>query len=94
MTPQNERTLRRLLRLPPVKWATAIAKLDSTAQVDISRAMEDDAQRCILLSGYLYSVACGGSHESAQKLASRKLAKVRRAMGFTYPEQGLPEASW
>lgn len=94
MTTTNERALRRLLRAPLVKWPTMAAKLDGSTQMEIARALESDAERAVLLSEYLESLSYGAGHTAAQRLAARKVKRVRKALGYTYPDQGLAAVSW
>jgi len=83
------RTLKSLTKLPPVKWDRRVSSLSSTDQLELNRAVESDAQRLILLGEYLSSRSNGQDHAGAVKRANARVVKVRRAMGFTYPERGL-----
>ncbi len=92
MTPILERTLRRIVKAPLVKWPALVAKLSSEDAVAISRALEEDAQRGLLLSEYMCFRASGTGHPSAHERAYAKLAKVRKALGYAYPKGA--EVSW
>lgn len=94
MTSSNQRRLSRLVRSALVRWPDAAARLDSGSQMEIARAAESDAERLILLGAYLSALANGAAHNTAQKRAARAVAKVRRAMGYAYPKQGLAGVSW
>jgi hypothetical protein len=94
MDPTTERHLRRIVKAPLAQWATLAAKLPPSQQFDIARAVDSDAERCALLGAYLSALSYGAEHATARKRAACVVTKVRSAMGYSYPGQGLAQASW
>ena len=70
-------------------WDEAFKKIHPSKIQDLERTADGLCQQYALLSGYLSlrgAAGCGDhGHEDAMKEANKKLKKVRKALGFTYP---------
>lgn len=85
-----DKTLRKLMTAPPVKWAGIMGKLSSSDRLTLSRALSHDAQRLAFLSEYAETFYDGpDGHDYAVNKARRLTARVRRALGYTYPKEGF-----
>lgn len=78
------------MRRPIAEWPLALTAVSTHGDLqDIERELSANIQRAVLLHGYLshrYNTGCGEqSHESSAKKANRNLVKVRKGMGFSYP---------
>lgn len=78
-----------ILSEPPCMWRELAAPLSDADLARFSTVLRDEAQRAILLSEYLGVRSYGTDHAKAVKLAQAKLVKVRKALGFSYPKDGL-----
>ncbi len=79
------------LDIPPTGWrelAETITRAQGQALVgELDRITQHAAQ----LSAYLGAIAWDGfAHDNAAKISGKKLVRLRKAVGFTYPEQGIP----
>jgi len=85
-------TLLQMIAAPAVSWEATIDKMSSSERDDLLREVEAVACRAALFSGYVgqrYGYGCGDQgHKHAAKEANRRLVKVRKALGFSYPERG------
>lgn len=81
------------MKTPPVKFQAMadqeLAKKGGRSNLyELSKSVASDAQRAAFVSEYIFMRSEGQTHEKAVKLANAKLAKVRKAMGFTYHKTG------
>jgi hypothetical protein len=93
MNPSAERTLKRFLRAPLVKWDDIASKTDPLILSEVSSAADSDAERLATLASYTAARYRGNTHETARKFANKRTVKVRRALGYSYPESGI-STSW
>ncbi len=93
MRSSNSLRLKKLLKAPLVKWPALVKDIPQLDCLEIARTMEGQIQVSVLLAEYL-SLASTMEHEAARKVASKKLIKVRRALGYAYPKEGLAEVTW
>lgn len=75
------------------KWEARVDKLPTAQLFDLAKLAAAHAERFVLLSEYLAGRSVC-THETAAKIARRKLIKCRRAMGYTYPERGLAQVNF
>lgn len=77
-----------LLAAPVVEWEerAAAIKDKQALEAELSALI----QRAALLEAYIsrrWNTGCGDQgHEASAKHANRTLAKIRRALGFSYPD--------
>jgi len=83
----------KILARPIAEWPQAIQSHQGKtvgALQDVESELSALIQRATLLNAYLsrrYNTGCGDQgHESSAKHARRVLVKVRKALGFSYPE--------
>lgn len=88
-------TMKRWLERPPAEWSQAICyeKESKTDYEVLCHHLESLACDAAMLSAYFETrmgVTGVGpkSHEVAVKAANKRLVKIRRALGFSYPEMG------
>lgn len=79
----------RILQRPIAEWPQAINSTRASLQ-EIESDLSALTQRAALLTAYLghrYNTGCGDQgHEASAKKANRCLVAVRRALGFSYPQ--------
>lgn len=90
---KTSRTFARFMRAPLVKWPAMAARLPEPQRLELSRAASDTIQRLSLLGEYAETLG-GNDHAYALTKAQRLCAKVRKALGYSYPKQGLPSVNW
>jgi hypothetical protein len=82
--------------MAPVNWSQAVEKWDEgdyNTWHDVPRLLDALVERATMLREY---IQCRGGnyngsdtgHERAVKEANKTLVKVRRALGYAYPEKG------
>lgn len=88
----NPKTLR-LLKRSANDWPQHLKRLQGTkpgAMADVASELAALIQRAALLHAYVehrYNTGCGEhNHVDSAKKANRMLVRVRRALGYTYPE--------
>jgi hypothetical protein len=83
----------RLMQTAMVNWDTAVSLLSQEMRQDVARQLEAMIERGARLLGYLEErgvTGCGdGGHIEGVKGSNRLAAKVRKALGFTYPKQDV-----
>lgn len=92
MSNPTDKTLTRILRSPLVKWPELVGKLTQSQRLELSRAASGDIERLVLLGEYAETHDQG--HLYARDKARRLTVKVRKALGFSYPKQGLAQVNW
>lgn len=92
---QHERLLWRWLTTPPAKWSQALCYKRWQAQSwhDLAGDLDFIVQRAAMLAEYIATrKGMDGTgtreHAEAMKAANKLLVKIRRALGYTYPERG------
>lgn len=88
----TDKQLRRLVGLAPSQWENTIEELllnyRPSELGELTRAMESEAERLAYLAEYIEARSIyGHEHQSAAKVASRRMKKISKALGFTYPER-------
>lgn len=81
------------LRANPKYWSVMLNELEETERdtvmQDIERVVSQTATKAALLSGYLCArgvSGCGDAgHENALGHGQKRVRKVRKALGYTYP---------
>lgn len=91
---ENARLLTRILRAPLAKWPEMITALDLIDRDTLSHYGESDIERLTMLSAYMWLRNGTDDHKTALKYARAKTIKVRRALGYAYPKQGLAQVNW
>lgn len=97
MKTKTDRILARFMRAPLVDWpkmADRLTKTDSHALIEASRLADAQLQRLALFAEYADIRGCANTHALAFKHAQRRVAKVRKALGYSYPKSGLAEGTW
>jgi len=92
--PSTDKTLARILRAPLVKWPELVGQLTHSQRIELSRAASGNIERLALLGEYAETYDSPEAHSYALKKAQRVTAKVRKALGFSYPKSGLATVSW
>lgn len=84
--------LEKTLELPPCEWAAAIEKTyrkDPQSLQALEIATFAIAKRAALLGAYIahrYNTGCGDQgHEASAKIASRTIKRIRKVLGYSYP---------
>ncbi len=90
----NERRIKRLLNTPLFKWKTKALAISQLDRLAMASAMESDMQRMALLSEYLANLYDEPTHEAARKAAGKRVVKIRKALGYTFPADGLNTVKW
>lgn len=88
MKTTTDKIISRLFKAAPVKWEKMADKLDPSTQHTVGHAIEGDIERQTFLATYLSARSYGQDHAKAVKVARKKVVAVRRALGYTYPDQG------
>jgi hypothetical protein len=87
-----KRTVQFYLDEPMTHWHTA-GTLTNEAQSEMIRYLDGEIERAARLRGYLderYGHGCGDhGHNDAVKSSNRLAAKIRKALGFTYPKDDV-----
>lgn len=85
----NKRTLK-LLETPVSQWPQALNSHKGSSLQDVEAELSALVQRAALLHAYVshrYNTGCGDQgHDASAKKANAELVKIRRAMGFSYPQ--------
>jgi len=89
-----DKSLDKMFRAPLVKWPALAESIASSNKTSIALAAENDAERLVLLAEYLGALANRQTHSGAVKHAQKRVAKVRKALGYSYPKQGLAGVSF
>ena len=80
------------LGLPPINFDAAVSSMSSEEKQELGRWLDSVCERAALLSGYLDArgaAGCGDNgHADGVQQAGCKLIRVRKALGFTYPNRG------
>jgi len=72
--------------LPPSQFDETWARLSSNDRVTLAKDLSVLAQGVAFAARYADMRDCGQSHKAAIKLAEQTLARLRRALGYTYPK--------
>lgn len=80
----------------PVQWdgiTTECLKRGTATVQEIANCLDSMAERCARLSGYLEArgaTGCGDNgHAEGVKSSNKKVTKVRKAIGYSYPKSDL-----
>ena len=79
----------RLLKVPPVKWDEEFQKLDHACVGEISRQLCGTVVYLTRTALYFESRYLGRDHKAAVKASNEGVARVRKALGYTYPKDPL-----
>ncbi len=84
------------LECAPITWDAKVTEslIRGTANVqELANWLDSMTERCARLSGYLEArgaTGCGDNgHAEGVKQSNKKVAKVRKAIGYTYPKADL-----
>lgn len=83
-----------MLNMPATEWTHLVKTNDASSfWADIETQLDAVACKAAMLAGYISARAgtsgCGAQdHPTAVKYCNRRLVRVRRAMGYTYPNRG------
>lgn len=80
------------LEIAPVKWAEIIDEMTPNERQEIESGLDFMCSRAALAAHYVSCRANGAEHGAAVKLARKVAIKVRKALGFSYPEAGVPSS--
>lgn len=99
MKTKTDRILARFMRAPLVDWPKMADRLTKTndnahALIEASRLADAQLQRLALFAEYADIRGCANTHALAFKHAQRRVAKVRKALGYSYPKAGLASMTW
>lgn len=77
------------LTSPPATWDKTVTSLSDNEKADLFSELDAMAQRSAMLAAYIaLRINTDNGHDAAVKAANKKLAQVRKALGYTYPESG------
>ena len=76
------------LNTAPVGWEQAIAGMSEQELMPLADGLDSHLQRSALAAAYVEARVLGYAHDKAVKRAWGIVAKIRRALGFTYPKGG------
>lgn len=76
----------KLLNQPFSKWEKAIDRMSTVGRMQLEDEAAALAMRAARLSAYISRRMSGGKHADAVKRQNETARKVRRALGFTYPD--------
>lgn len=99
MKTKTDRILARFMRAPLVDWPRMADRLTKSnghnpALIEASRLANDQLQRLALFAEYADIRGCANTHALALKHAQKRVAKVRKALGYSYPKSGLATVTW
>lgn len=81
--------LDKMTNVPLSEWDEMVYQLNTSERVEIAEHLDDRIQMYSLLVEYLErrgAAGCGDSgHDEAMKQSTKRLKKVRNALGYTYP---------
>ena len=77
------------IKLPLSKYAETWNYLTADDQRQLAKDLSWLAQQCAVAGRYCDSRDCGLSHSRAVKDANRVLIKLRKALGYAYPDAGI-----
>lgn len=99
MDEQRIKNLAYLLDIPPYEWIDVVEATHPGSRNDkdwreVARDLEAIAVRCALLAEYIECRRggyCGDhyDHEQAAKNVSKRHVAIRKALGYSYPKQGV-----
>lgn len=77
-----------LLALPPVVWNDHLSEMSIEERQEIASSLSHILERAALAHGYIDGrfLFGDGTHERGVKAGNALRAKVRKALGFTYPK--------
>ena len=83
-----------ILLAPPVEWRATMQELSQHEVQQVGSSLDVLMQQAARLRGYLDEVELNGvkddvCHAAAVVQSNRTLAKVRKALGYTYPRQDI-----
>ena len=84
-------TARQLLDAPPAGLAQFAADTRPSDLSELARRLNSLAQHAALVAAYLEERGAYGTdagHKKALDQANRTLKRIRKAMGFSYPDRG------
>jgi hypothetical protein len=77
------------LELAPIGWQAQVDKLTSSQKQELSNWLDSVIERSARLRAYVDArgaVGCGdGGHNDGVKEGNKLVRKIRKALGFTYP---------
>jgi len=84
-------TLKEFAKLPPVEWQEAYDRLTVNERYALDNDAADLAIKYTRISRYVATRAYGGrnGHADAVRAQNIGVRKVRRALGFTYPDDPI-----
>jgi hypothetical protein len=83
---------RKILRRPMVEWGCMLDRLSINDREQAVRDLDNLIERASRLRGYVDFRGVVGSdrgHTKAVKNSNRLTTKIRRALGYTHPQQNL-----
>lgn len=84
---ERQKLVKRFEKLAPVEWRKAVARLEPDARRELANELDTMAQWAVTLSRYAESVS-ELTHRDAVKHCMKARARVRKALGYAYPERG------
>lgn len=98
-TPRTERAARALLDAPLIAWPRRIGRYTDVERQEIARILDSIAVRAARAAAYISRVRTAGhtrkgkpgpsTHAAAVTAQNRTARQVRRALGYTYPDQPI-----
>jgi hypothetical protein len=61
---------------------------------DIAHETDELVQRLAWIGQYLTRIEAGDEHAAALKAANKRCRRIRKELGFAYPESGLADSSF
>lgn len=87
---QKTATVERIAKAAPIDWHGIITEIEHPFQrTEVASALEWRAVAAARASAYVQAIADGYSHTEAVKSSNKRVAKVRKALGFTYPKDDI-----
>lgn len=75
----------RLKRTPPVKWNAIFSKMDRELLQVVTAMLEQESQFVTRQAVYARNICNGSSHEKGVKSQNTIAAKLRKNLGYSYP---------
>lgn len=87
MTRVEDKTVE-LLEAPMIDWYAISAKLTNEERAEVSRLLDSKIEEAARLRGFIEALN-HGARPAAVTASNNLAAKIRKALGFTYPRQDV-----
>jgi cytidylate kinase len=84
---------KQIMARPMVEWEAAADRMNARERAEIADALNQITQRAARAASYFeerYGYGCSDrGHAEAVKAQNKLVAKIRKALGFSYPKQDV-----